>query len=200
MRTAGDRGLLLEFAGDDEAHAFAAEVRRRLGAELEEVVPGDSSLLLVWTTPEARSAASVRELVSIDPPPTSFEELPEVRIRVRYDGPDLGLVAAAAAVDAEAVAALHSAPTYRAVFTGFAPGFAYLRGGDPRLDLPRSSRPRAEVKAGSVAIAAGYSAVYPRASPAGWHVIGHTDATLFDLRRERPALIEPGARVIFEPV
>ncbi len=71
-------------------------------------------------------------------------------------------------------------PPYQCAFCGFAPGFAYLTGLDPALELPRRATPRTRVPAGSVAIAAAYSAVYPTASPGGWHLIGRTAAVLFD--------------------
>ena len=73
-------------------------------------------------------------------------------------------------------------------FCGFAPGFAYLRGLDPALHLPRRATPRTRVPAGAVAIADTYAAVYPSASPGGWHLLGHTDARLWDAEREPPAL------------
>jgi KipI family sensor histidine kinase inhibitor len=82
-------------------------------------------------------------------------------------------------------------------FVGFAPGFAYLTGLHPSLHLPRRATPRTRVPAGAVAIAAGYSAVYPSASPGGWHLIGHTDATMWDAGRDPPAAIGPGASVHF---
>ena len=53
---------------------------------------------------------------------------------------------------------------------------------------------------GSVALAAEYCGVYPRAMPGGWQLIGTTDAVLFDARRDRPALLAPAASVRFEPL
>ena len=91
-------------------------------------------------------------------------------------------------------------------FTGFAPGFPYLRaephGGAAQrlLDLPRLATPRTEVPAGSVAVAAGYCGVYPRVSPGGWNLLGRTDVVLFDAERDPPALLEPGTRVRFQPI
>jgi 5-oxoprolinase (ATP-hydrolysing) subunit B len=53
------------------------------------------------------------------------------------------------------------------------------------------------VPAGAVAIAAGYSAVYPSESPGGWHLIGHTDLVMWDPGHDRPAAIRPGDAVRF---
>jgi UPF0271 protein len=82
---------------------------------------------------------------------------------------------------------------------GFLPGFAYLNGLDPRLIAPRRRVPRPRVEAGSVAIAARYTAVYPFASPGGWNVIGHAEACeLF--RSDTGATLRLGDRVRFERV
>jgi len=84
---------------------------------------------------------------------------------------------------------------------GFAPGFGYLiPDGRSLVDwskLARRSDPRAEVPAGSVAIAAGMSAVYPANMPGGWHLIGQTAALVFDVDRSPPALLAPGDVVTF---
>ena len=51
-----------------------------------------------------------------------------------------------------------------------------------------------------MALAGNYSAVYPRRSPGGWQLIGRTNAKMWDLDREPPALAAPGHRVQFRPV
>ena len=56
------------------------------------------------------------------------------------------------------------------------------------------------VPAGSVAIAAEYTAVYPRQSPGGWHLLGRTDHVLFDAERDPPAVLQPGVTVRFRSV
>ena len=80
---------------------------------------------------------------------------------------------------------------------GFAPGFPYLLGLDPRLATPRLATPRSQVPAGSVAIGGAQAGLYPRPGPGGWNLIGRTDAVLFDPARESPALLAPGDRVRF---
>ncbi|MDO5534969.1 MAG: allophanate hydrolase subunit 1 [Propionibacteriaceae bacterium] len=120
-----------------------------------------------------------------------------VEIAVTYDGPDLDEVARLTGLTPAEVVAAHTAHPWRVGFTGFAPGFAYLVGGDPRLTVPRRSTPRPSVPAGSVALAGEYAGIYPRASPGGWQVIGHTDAVLWDVDRTPPALLRRGAGVRF---
>ncbi len=51
-----------------------------------------------------------------------------------------------------------------------------------------------------MALAGGYSAVYPRESPGGWQLIGRTTAELWNIDRPQPALITPGNRVRFTSV
>ena len=82
-------------------------------------------------------------------------------------------------------------------FGGFAPGFAYLAGGDPRLRVPRLDAPRASVPAGSVGLAGEFSGVYPRSSPGGWRLLGTTDVPLWDTDRDPPAILRPGVSVRF---
>jgi KipI family sensor histidine kinase inhibitor len=84
-------------------------------------------------------------------------------------------------------------------FGGFAPGFAYLVGGDPRLQVPRRDEPRTKVPAGAVGLAGEFSGVYPRQSPGGWQLIGRTDVAMWDLDRDPPALLTAGATVRFRP-
>lgn len=123
-----------------------------------------------------------------------------VTIETVYDGEDLDAVAAFTGLSREAVIATHAGQTWTAAFGGFAPGFAYMVGETGGLEVPRRPSPRTVVPAGSVALAGIYSAVYPRQSPGGWQLIGRTSATMWDLGRERPALVRPGDRVRFEPV
>jgi KipI family sensor histidine kinase inhibitor len=120
-----------------------------------------------------------------------------VEIAVVYDGPDLAEVARLTGLDEEAVVAAHTGTPWRIAFGGFAPGFAYLTGGDPRLAVPRRDEPRTTVPAGAVGLAGEYSGVYPRPSPGGWQLIGRTDAVLWDADRDPPALLTPGGTVRF---
>ena len=122
-----------------------------------------------------------------------------VEIAVRYDGEDLESVAQQAGLSRDEVVARHSATVYTVAFCGFAPGFGYLTGLDDALWLPRRATPRTRVPAGSVAIADRYAAVYPQASPGGWHLVGRTDAAVWDPGRQPPAMFAPGARVRFVP-
>lgn len=98
------------------------------------------------------------------------------------------------------VAEVHSQTNYRVYAIGFAPGFAYLGNLDRRLLIPRKSTPRSLVPKGSVAIAEQQTAVYPKASPGGWHIIGRTPISLVDFERDNLSLFYIGAQVRFKAI
>ncbi len=138
----------------------------------------------------------------------SRDERPEpaprlVTIPVRYgggEGPDLEDVARRTGLEPLQVIERHAGSLYEVRFLGFTPGFAYLGPLDPSLVCPRLDRPRRSVPAGSVAIAADQTAVYPASTPGGWRLIGRTDAVLFDAARDPMSLLAIGDRVRFEPI
>lgn len=121
----------------------------------------------------------------------------DIEIPVTYDGPDLAEVAHLTGLTPDEVVSAHTGAPWRVGFGGFAPGFAYLVGGDPRLVVPRRPEPRTAVPPGSVGLAGEFSGIYPRSSPGGWQLIGRTDAVLWDADRPQPALLLPGAWVRF---
>ena len=114
-----------------------------------------------------------------------------------YDGPDLADVAELTGLSEREVVEAHTGSTWRVAFGGFAPGFGYLVGGDPRLEVPRRESSRTKVPAGAVGLAGTFSGVYPRESPGGWQLIGTTKEPMWDLDRDPPALLAPGAVVTF---
>jgi inhibitor of KinA len=123
-----------------------------------------------------------------------------IEIAVRYggaDGPDLLDVALQLDLTPDQVVALHTGQPYRVVMLGFAPGFPYIGPLPAALMLPRRATPRTAVPAGSVAIAAGMTGVYPQRLPGGWHLIGRTYAVLFDPHRSPPSLLQAGDQVQF---
>jgi len=128
---------------------------------------------------------------------TAAEAGDEIEVPVTYDGPDLADVATHTGLSEQEIVAAHTGTPWTVAFGGFAPGFAYLVGGDERLAVPRRESPRTSVPAGSVGLAGEFSGVYPRSSPGGWQLIGHTDAVMFDVDRDPPALLVPGAHVRF---
>ena len=99
------------------------------------------------------------------------------------------------------VSYLHTNTLWQVQFMGFAPGFGYLIPHDepdhPLCTVGRRSESRTRVPRGAVAIAAGYSAVYPRVSPGGWQLLGATSMTMWDEAAVPPARLRPGSLVRF---
>lgn len=196
----GDRGLLIECAGADEVIALAAALRDADLSEVTDIVPGARTVLLGLRGTGLQAKVRTR-LAALDPAGAARAGgIGEVTIDVVYDGADLAEVAAWVDMTPGEVVAAHTGSPWRAGFVGFAPGFAYLVGGDPRLQVPRRAEPRTRVPAGSVALAGEFSGVYPRESPGGWQLIGRTDAVLWDPDRASPALLSPGMTVRFRAV
>jgi len=196
VRRCGDRALLIDCA--DPAGLAAAVLAAGLPGVLE-VVPAAATVLVRHdAVVDARDLA--HRLAAVQPLPPDAVTRASVTIDVDYDGEDLAEVARLTGLSAAEVVAAHTDAEYVVAFCGFSPGFAYLRGLDPRLVVPRLATPRTSVPAGSVAIADVWSAVYPRRSPGGWRLLGRTDAALWDVDRTPPALLVPGTRVRFRAV
>ncbi len=197
LRRCGSDAVLVEVDSLGEVSAVRAAVRAADLPDLVELVPA-ARTVLISVRPGTGLAPVRRVLEGVDLSRPAEVVSREVRIPVHYDGPDLELVARTAGMSEAEVVALHSGTEYEVAFCGFAPGFGYLVGLPEALRQPRLDSPRTKVPAGSVAIAGEFTAAYPRATPGGWRLIGRTDATLFDARRDVPALLAPGDRVRFE--
>ncbi|WP_308279774.1 5-oxoprolinase subunit B family protein [Phycicoccus mangrovi] len=205
---AGEHAVLVEAPGLAEVLALADAVRSAVArggapwSEVTDVVPAARTLLLVGDRLDPTVVAdAVRRLaagVSADASAPAHGDV--VEVPARYDGPDLDEVARLTGLSAWEVVAAHTGTPWRVAFGGFAPGFAYLVGGDPRLRVPRRDTPRPSVPAGSVGLAGEFSGVYPRASPGGWRLIGTTDVVLWAADREPPALLRPSGLVRFVAV
>ena len=115
-------------------------------------------------------------------------------------GPDLDEVAIQRNLTPQQVIELHAASKHQVYMLGFAPGFPYLGGLDPRLEMPRRATPRTKVPAGSVAIAREQSAIYSIETPGGWSILGRTPLRLFTPETDPPCLLQPGDNVHFVPV
>jgi KipI family sensor histidine kinase inhibitor len=195
LRRAGPEGLLVELPGLDEVMRLAAELRRRAPRGVTEIVPAARTVLLQGSGLDALAAEIPGWTLA--PLEDAAHEL--VEIPVRYDGPDLDEVCALTHLSRDELIALHTGATLTVAFCGFAPGFAYLTGMPDVLQVPRRATPRTRVDAGAVGLAGEFSGVYPRASPGGWQIIGHTPRAMWDATREPPNLLAPGTRVRFVP-
>jgi len=206
----GDRALVVEF-GDMIDRGLSREVLR-----LDRVLRAAPPAGVVETVPTFRSL-----MVHYDPLSTSRADLEHVinglldrdegadtdarlwHIPVCYEdefAPDLSEVARLTGLKPGNVVALHSGTRYHVYMLGFLPGFPYLGDLPAALALPRRADPRVRVPAGSIAIATSLTAIYPYASPGGWHLIGATPIRFFEIARTPPALLAPGDAVLFEPI
>jgi KipI family sensor histidine kinase inhibitor len=156
------------------------------------VVVTRDDVVVYFDREPAIDASLIDALASLDDTDMTVRD---VELRATYDGVDLDHVANTVGVDVDAIIAMHEANTYVVEMMGFAPGFAYLTGLHPRLAaLPRRDTPRTRVPAGSLAIAGGYTAVYPFDSPGGWHLIGRVETPMFTTEGAR---LQLGDRVRF---
>ncbi len=223
----GENALLLRFepridaAINRRVHALAAAIERERPDWLRELVPGYASLALQVDDAGGRDAKALARAtdwlqallqkspdpdvvaqasVSDDAGAAGTHALPTLEIPVCYGGahgPDLDEVARRSDLDTETVIALHAETTYTIAMLGFAPGFPYLLGLDPRLATPRLDTPRTRVPAGSVGIGGAQTGLYPREGPGGWRLIGRTPLALFDAARDPPTPLAPGRQLRF---
>ena len=202
-----DLGRGIDVAANALALAIAAAVRDDSASGWGPPIPAYDSVLVPFdpdrldaADAEARLRARVVMAIEGD----RIEATSRLhRVPVRYgdaDGPDLDAVAERLGLGSAQVVELHASVEYRVYVLGFAPGFGYLGRLPAELMMPRRDQPRARVPAGSVAIAGWQTAIYPASTPGGWHLIGRTDAIIWDARRPEPAMLAAGDRVRFEPV
>jgi len=209
----GDRAVVIHVASPIDRELVATTVMRALPEAV--VRRGISTLMVEMLSPDINLEADVRRvLASVDESPKA-SQAPEasiapaadatITIDVDYDGPDLVPPATFFGLSNTELVQAHTSQRWRVALMGFAPGFGYLEPIEapllPWSSLPRRTTPRAMVPAGSVALAAGMSAIYPTSSPGGWHLIGTSRCTLFDPHNDiRPTLLVPGATVRFAAI
>ncbi|TQM29617.1 5-oxoprolinase subunit B family protein [Nocardia bhagyanarayanae] len=211
IRAAGDRALLVTPDEPARAAGLADALRVSAPKGVEDVLPAAETVLVTLNSPD--DAESVRREIcallesfqhEVDSGDVSRGTLPHngspepLVVPVRYDGADLADVAELLDMTEDEVIAAHTGTVWRCAFVGFAPGFGYLESPDGRLTVPRRDTARTSIPAGAVALAGGFSAVYPRSTPGGWQLIGRTDLTMWDVDRDPPALIRAGGLVRFE--
>ena len=197
FHTASRRHLLVECADLTATMALHHSLEAADLPGVTELIPAARTVLLSFD-PARTSAEILAEAVrGLGHTESVSDTAREVTIEVRYDGADLAEVADLLSVSPAEVVKRHQAATWQVAFAGFAPGFGYLAGDDELFTVPRLSSPRTRVPVGSVALAGEFTGVYPRSSPGGWQLIGRTDAKLWDLDRQPPALFVPGTIVKF---
>lgn len=194
----GDRALLVEVGGLDAVAAVRTALEQAPLPGQRDLVPAARTVLVVLDrAPTDLDVAALRRLPLRGTRPAEGDE---VELPVVFDGPDLAEVARLTGHDPDAVVDVLTGTRFTVAFGGFAPGFGYLTGLPEDLHVPRRATPRTRVPAGAVGLAGPFAGAYPRASPGGWQLVGRTDAVLFAVDRDPPALLVPGRRVRFRAV
>ncbi|ETD30225.1 allophanate hydrolase subunit 1 [Williamsia sp. D3] len=196
----GDRSLLIEAGTTEDAIGWTVAINKASLPGVVDVVPGARTVLVTADGP-GRTGPLRAALERLTPTPEDARrDGTTVDLPVIYDGPDLDDIARLTGLSAEEVVAAHTGTAWQVAFGGFAPGFAYLIGGDTRLQVPRRDEARTKVPTGAVGLAGEFSGIYPRQSPGGWQLLGHTDLPMWDADRDPPALLQPGTLVRFRSV
>lgn len=210
IQSAGDSAWLIELperidAAVNERAIQIAHAIEQQALPVTDVVVGYRSVMAYFDPLDRRTNDLESRLQQIASAPSSGHGASgsAVEVPVCYDGdygPDLGDVAAFGRCTPEEAIAIHLSREYRVFVVGFVPGFAYMAPVDPRIASPRRKSPRLKVPAGSVAVAAGQTGVYPAETPGGWSLIGRCPIRPYDADRGEPFLFRPGDRVRFRRI
>ena len=182
LRPLGDRAWIARFGREDDARRWAAAVRG-------EGLAGVTDVVLAYRSASVHVGTDVDDLDTIEASLRGVRPIDDgraggrlIEIPVLYDGADLVEVADRVGLRVGEVVAAHAGVTYDVFAIGFRPGFPYLGYVPPPIDrVPRRAEPRTRVPAGSVAIAAGQTGIYPAELPGGWNLIGRTPMTIVDV-------------------
>ncbi len=171
---------------------------------LQEVIPALVNLSVVFdplVTGHTEIEQAIRGLLPLrDCAP---RDIREHIVPVCYDAeltPDLDAVAATHGISTEAVITAHLSQSYRVGMYGFAPGYAYLSGVAPEIQVPRKTQATRDIPAGSVMIAGPLCIVTTLVMPTGWTIIGRSGVAIMTGDPDRPFLFDVGDTVRFERI
>ena len=208
IHRAGTRALLVDLPELAEVMTWHAALTAQPLAGQTSAIAAARTVLLEFATPRDAQRA-VETLAGFSPAAAGQTTPREVTIDVIYDGEDLASTAEHLSISTEELINRHTSQAWMAAFGGFAPGFTYCVPADASTsegaenfewNVPRRANPRTAVPAGAVGLAGEFSAVYPRQSPGGWQLLGHTKTPMWDPSAEHPALLNPGDIVRYRAV
>lgn len=200
----GDRGILVRWdqIPSDALLEHLLMQKAKLVSALEIEVVHTYNELLLKMSPETISEVALKKLlkeeVKVEVLKNMYYEIP-VCYGGEY-GEDLYAFAKAKNSNPEEIIRLHTQVGYRLYFMGFLPGFLYLEGLDKRLHHPRKATPSLHMTPGTVAIGGSQTGIYPQESPGGWHCIGRTPISLFDVSAEEPSIFKAGDMIQFKAI
>lgn len=187
-------------------NALREQLLRKHGKVITQAVPAYMTLLIEYD-PRQCPKYQLQQLIEREIEALSFTQAENagrlIELPVSYGGDygcDLETVAKACQLSVSEVIHTHSQTTYQVCALGFSPGFAYLASLPEVLRLPRRDTPRQKVRAGTLAIAAQQTAVYPLDSPGGWHLIGYCPVQWFCADKTPMTPVEVGDQVRFVEV
>jgi inhibitor of KinA len=207
-------GKIIDEDTVNRVNAFDRLLRQNGLPGMYQTVPAYASLTIFFDLPALLDAPLPGKtgfdkartyLLGLNEQFNDFEEAGQseiITIPVCYDGSfgiDLEYVTDHTKLTTEAVIKMHSEVVYKVCMIGFIPGFAYLGGLNPLLEIPRKATP-VKVSPGAVGIAASQTGIYPLETPGGWQIIGRTPMCLFDAKRSQPSLLKANDRVKFESI
>ena len=200
LRPLGDRAFLARFVTEAEAQCWGEAVRGRTIPGVVDIAVAYASTAVYFEPDVADPEALKLVLSGIEPDRDAHRSGRLIRLPVLYDGEDLAEVARLTDLTELDVIRRHSDVDYTVFAIGFLPGFPYLGYlSEPLASVPRRKIPRVRVPAGSVAIAARQTGIYPRESPGGWHLLGRTPLKIVDLESDFFP-IRAGDRLRFESI
>ena len=173
---------------------------------LFEIIPSFNTILIQFDPLEmdhAQITSVLKKIFKNQSEMDATQQTETIYIPVCYApevAPDIISTALILNLDLYEMIDLHVKPVYRVYAMGFAPGFGYLGPLDRKLYLKRKSTPSINIPAGSVAIAANQTAIYPCKTPGGWHIIGKTTKQMIDTTEKFKTILKVGAKVRFFPV
>ncbi len=210
FRAIADHALMVNFAAtmDTDASRAVAALDKAIMAGpphgVIETVPALVNLLVSFDpllTDHDLLAADIRKKLRHPEPAPSQGQVRPVQVCFDDDlGPDMNAVADACNMSSEAVISAFLAGDYRVLMYGFAPGYAYLGGVAPDIQVPRKPTPLRDVPTGSVVIANGQCLVTTLTMPTGWSIIGRSPTRILTGETDRPFLFEIGDAVRFERI
>lgn len=199
----GDQAVMVYFAMEAEALAFARTVTAGAADWLLEVVPTYNSVAVYYDLSriDFDKAAAALERVALSGRADDSQPGPLRVIPCCYElGIDNARVAKHTGLAPARIVELHGAAIYTVYAIGFCPGFPYLGYLPRELEgVPRLDAPRLRVEVGSVGLTGRQTGIYTEARPGGWNIIGRTPLTLVNVA-DGYFPLRTGDRVRFRPI
>ena len=204
---AGESALVIEFGTiiDPDIHdrvlALDAAIARANIPGIVETVPTFRSIM-VHFDPRIVGDNLADQIAALSSEPAATEaKRRRWLIPVCYDAPhgeDIAEAADVMGLTPQRLIELHSSALYRVYMYGFAPGYTFLGGLSPILNISRRLTPRSPSPAGALMIAGGQALITSFVMPTGWYVLGQTPVRMFEPKREPAFLAGIGDEVVFE--